>query len=112
MVPGRLAKAHESGDLVPAQWNWLRTAGEFSDERPLVEAVYADGRFAKFFPTLSHGTLRLRSVHTLQRFQEVCITPLSGDSYRVENPRLLDPTVVDSLRGALAVASEALASGG
>ncbi|MDT6981881.1 DUF6193 family natural product biosynthesis protein [Streptomyces lusitanus] len=110
MMPGRLARANESGDSVPAQWNWLRTAEEFSEERPLVEAAYADGRFGHFFPTLSHGTLRLRSVRREQGSQEVSITPLSEGSYRVENPRLLDPTVVDSLREALTVASEALAS--
>ncbi|MFF3752302.1 DUF6193 family natural product biosynthesis protein [Streptomyces sp. NPDC002018] len=111
-MSGRLARAHESGDPVPAQWNWLRTSEEFSEEHPLVEAAYTDGRFGHFFPTLSHGTLRLRSVNRQQGAQEVCITPLSGGSYRVENPRLLDPTVVDSLREALAVAFEALASDG
>ncbi|MFI9102510.1 DUF6193 family natural product biosynthesis protein [Streptomyces fildesensis] len=110
MMPGRLARAHESGDPVLAQWNWLRTAEEFSEERPLVEAAYADGRFGYFFPVLSHGTLRLRSVHRQQGDEEVSITPLSGDSYRVENSRLLDPTVVGSLKKAFSVASEALAS--
>ncbi|MFI7182103.1 DUF6193 family natural product biosynthesis protein [Streptomyces anthocyanicus] len=110
MMPGRLARAHESGDSVPAQWNWLRTAEEFSEERPLVEAAYADGRFGYSFPTLSHGTLRLRLVRREQGAQEVSITPLSGGSYRVENPRLLDPKVVDSLREALTLASEALAN--
>ncbi|MZE78155.1 DUF6193 family natural product biosynthesis protein [Streptomyces xinghaiensis] len=110
MMPGRLARTHESGDSVSAQWKWLRTAEEFSEERPLVEAAYADGRFGYFFPTLSHGTLRLRSMRRQREAQEVSITPLSGGSYRVENPRLLDPTVVDSLREALNVASEALTS--
>lgn len=110
MMPGRLAGAHESGDPVSAQWNWLRTAEEFSEERPLVEAAYIDGRFGFFFPILSHGALRFRSVHRQQGSQEVSIIPLSGGSYRVENPRLPDPAVVDSLREALAVASEVLAS--
>lgn len=110
MIPGRLARAHERGDSVPAQWNWLRTAQEFSEERPLVEAAYSDGRFGYFFPTLSHGTLRLRSVRREQGDQEVSITPLSGGSFRVEIPQLFDPTVVDSLKKALTVASRVLAS--
>lgn len=46
MMPGRLARAHESGDSVPAQWDGLRTAEEFFEGRLLVEAAYADGRFA------------------------------------------------------------------
>lgn len=110
MTLGRLARAHESGDPASAQWNWLRTDEEFSEERPLVEAAYTDGRFGHFFPTLSHGTLRLRSVHRQRGDREVSITPVVGGFYRVENHRLLDPRVVDSLKEALAVASEALAS--
>ncbi|MFD0009040.1 DUF6193 family natural product biosynthesis protein [Streptomyces sp. NPDC127178] len=111
MTPGRQARAHESGDPTPAQWDWLRTSEEFSEERPLVEAAYSDGRFGDFFPTLSHGTLRLRSRRRLQEDGEVCITPLSGGLYRVENACLHDQKVVDSLREALAVAYESLAGG-
>jgi hypothetical protein len=112
MMPGRLARAHESGDPVSAQWIWLRTDAEFSDERPIVEEAYLDGRFSDFFPTLSHGTLRLRSVRRQQGSPEVRITPLSGGSYRMEDLRSSNSTVVGSLREALNVASEALASDG
>ncbi|MFF7243494.1 DUF6193 family natural product biosynthesis protein [Embleya sp. NPDC008237] len=112
MMPGRLARAHDSGDPVPDQWNWLRTDEEFSEERPLVEAAYADGRFGDLFPSLSHGALRLRSMDAQNGAAEVRITPLSGGSYRVDNPRLLDPTVADSLRQALTVASEVLSGDG
>ncbi|MFC5145817.1 DUF6193 family natural product biosynthesis protein [Streptomyces aureoversilis] len=108
MTPGRLARAHESGDPALTQWNWLRTAEEFSEERSLVEAAYVDGRFDGLFPTLSHGTLRLSSAQRLQKAQEVCITPLSGGSYRVENVRLPVPKIVDSLREAFTAASKSL----
>ncbi|QNP70223.1 hypothetical protein IAG44_12705 [Streptomyces roseirectus] len=110
MTPGRLARIRESGDPVPAQWNWLRTAEEFHDERSLVEAFYADGRFNRFFPILSHGALRLRSVGLQQKAREVSVTPLSGGSYRVENLRLLDSAFPESLKKALDVASEVLVS--
>ena len=105
---GRLAKAHEVGDPTLAQWNWLRTAEEFINERPFVEAVHADGRFRELFPNLSHGTLRLGWSHGLQGAREVRICPLAEGSYRVEDTASSISRVVVTLRDALSLASESL----
>lgn len=111
LTPGRLAKAHESGNLVLAQWDWLRTAEEFAKGRALVEAAYADGRFDAYFPTLSHGALRLSSVQESTQSGWVRITPLSDGSFRVENGAFNPPEVVVSLEHALAAAYTWLSTG-
>jgi hypothetical protein len=103
--PGRLARVHEASDPTLAQWHWLRTAEEFSTERPIVEAAYADNRLSTLFPNLSHGVLRLSWDRGRQGARELRIIPLAGDSYRVEDTASPDAKIVLSLVEALATAA-------
>ncbi|MYT27081.1 hypothetical protein GTW69_43600 [Streptomyces sp. SID7760] len=112
MTLGRLAGAREAGESIPAQWTWLKTSDVFIEERPLVEAFHEDGRFNEFFPNLSHGTLRLSTNHGVQGAREVCVTPTSGDTYRVEDTGVRSSArTAASLQEALAVAAEFLTAG-
>lgn len=109
MTPGRLARARETGDSTPAQWKWLRTSEVFTEERPLVEAFHADGRFNDLFPNLSHGTLRLSTNYGIQGSREIQVTPTSGGAYRVEDTAAPGPgRHASSLEEAITAAAESL----
>ncbi|MBT2480361.1 DUF6193 family natural product biosynthesis protein [Streptomyces sp. ISL-94] len=109
MTPGRLARARETGESTPAQWKWLRTSEMFAEERPLVEAFRADGRFNDLFPNLSHGTLRLSTNYGIEGSQEIHVIPTPGGTYRVEDTAAPGPgRLAASLEEALAAAAESL----
>ncbi|GGQ40853.1 hypothetical protein GCM10010215_75500 [Streptomyces virginiae] len=106
---GRLARSHESGDPESSQWTWLLTAEEFTEERSLVNAAYADDRLRVLFPNLSHGTLRLSMERGRQGAREIHINRMDGGLYGAEDTALSDSRrVVDSLEAALAVAVDFL----
>ncbi|MFJ8334413.1 DUF6193 family natural product biosynthesis protein [Streptomyces sp. NPDC094437] len=109
MTLGRLARSLESGDPIAAQWDFLRKSEIYVAERELVHAVYADGRFRRLFPTLSHGTLGL----SLDRLgsaaaRGIRIIPLEGGSWRIEDSSSPAAKVVASLDEAIAAAAEFL----
>ncbi|MFF8844447.1 DUF6193 family natural product biosynthesis protein [Streptomyces sp. NPDC015127] len=106
MTPGRLARARESGDVTRAQWDWLCTAEVYADERSLVAAFHADGRFHRLFPNLSHGVLRLSFGNGVQGARELHIEPLGSGAYRVADTDHAEPAeVVASVGEAVAAAA-------
>ncbi|MEV5436013.1 DUF6193 family natural product biosynthesis protein [Streptomyces sp. NPDC052682] len=111
VTPGRQAKVHESDDPASAQWEWLLTAEVYAEERPLVAALHADGRFRSLFPALSHGTLRLNWAGGRQGAREVRITPLAGGGYRVEDTEGDVPRIAASLPEAVTAAAASLSGG-
>ncbi|MBT1105684.1 MULTISPECIES: DUF6193 family natural product biosynthesis protein [Streptomyces] len=106
---GRLARSLEGGDPIAAQWDFLRKSEVFVAERELIDSVYADDRFRRLFPALSHGTLRLSTDRLgAQGAREIHISPLVGGSYRVEDTASSIAKVAASLKKALAAAAESL----
>ncbi|QIP84561.1 hypothetical protein GLX30_11575 [Streptomyces sp. Tu 2975] len=109
MVPGRLARAREEGDVTRAQWDRLCTAEVYADERSLVTAFHEDGRFHRLFPNLSHGVLRLSFGDGVQGARELHVVPMGGGPYRVIDTQQVESAeVVASLDEAVAVAARCL----
>jgi hypothetical protein len=109
MTPGRLARDRESGDVTSAQWDWLCTAEVYADERSMVVAFKADGRFHRLFPNLSHGVLRLSFGDGVQGARELHVVPREGGAYRVIDTQHPESgEVVASLDEAVAVAASCL----
>ncbi|MFD6917507.1 DUF6193 family natural product biosynthesis protein [Streptomyces virginiae] len=77
-----LARVLASPDTVAAQWEWLRSAPEFSDELPLLDAVYADNVLRSYFPDLSHRSIELCRSFS-DRTDSVSITVLGAGRFRV-----------------------------
>lgn len=112
MALTRLAAAREAGDPIPTQWDWLLNSDIFEEERPLVAAVHADGRFRRLFPNLSHGVLRLSVNLGMQGSREIHIIPLGGGLYRVEDTALPgSQATVGGLNEAVEAAGELLDRG-
>lgn len=106
---GRLAKAHERGDPTSAQWQWLLSADEFVDERPLVEAAYAHHQVRTLFPNLSHGTLRLSWGSGRQGAREIHVSPDAGGVYRLGGSAFPEVLIEGSLREVIAAVADLLA---
>jgi hypothetical protein len=111
MVPNHLAQGRQEGNMVPAQWDWLRNSDVFIDSHQMVERAYSDGRFAELFPVLTHGTLRLIKNYWADASREIMITPLTAGSFLVEDTSAADGGArADSVEQALQVAFEYLNS--
>ncbi len=85
---GSGARAYEQGESTAAQWRELLTADWCREERPLVEAAYADTRLREIFPGLSHGALRFDAPLGTPRGRVAIVVPLADGTVRVER---IDP---------------------
>lgn len=111
MTPGRLARAREAGDVVRAQWDWLRTAEVHAGERDLLTAFHEDGRFDGLFPVLTHGVLRLGFGGGDPAARAITVAPEDG-AYRVTDTGVPDPgEVAASAPDAVAAAARRLTGG-
>ncbi|WP_143667122.1 DUF6193 family natural product biosynthesis protein [Streptomyces sp. ms184] len=112
MTLTRLAEARETGDPVPAQWDWLLNSEIFEEERPIVEAAHVEYRLRRLFPNLSHGSLRLSTNLGVQGSREIHINPLVSGRYRVEDTSVSSSSLeTGSLMEAVAAATEFLDRG-
>ncbi|GAA4233424.1 hypothetical protein GCM10022254_35850 [Actinomadura meridiana] len=102
-----LARVLASPDPVRAQWDYLRTAPVFHDDRVLVDAAFGNAVLRSFFPDLSHRTLQL-SRSFRDRQGAVRIAP-GEDGYSVSRSGGTEPHgPLESLDRAIAVAAELL----
>lgn len=103
MSPGLLADARDDAEIVSRMWRSLLTDEVFIEERPLVEAVFANERFRNFFPGLSHGTLRLSMDLGRRGGREVHLVPMRAGGYRIEDTHRNVSMTEPSLEGAIHV---------
>jgi hypothetical protein len=78
-----VAKYYESGDPATGQWKALLTDEAYTDERPLVQAVYSDGRFIDMLPGLTHGVLTLNNDVDRPNGPHVRLTPRPAGGFTV-----------------------------
>jgi hypothetical protein len=78
-----LARVLASPDPIAAQWDWLRSAPEFRDDRDLVDAAHLDPVLRSYFPDLSHRSLQLARSFT-DREGAVRISWQQSGGYRVQ----------------------------
>lgn len=109
MRPTRLAWAYDSGDPISAQWDWLRTSEDFSEERFLMNAAYESERLRQLFPYLSHGTLCLTVEHGVRSARVIRMSRIASADYRVEVSSMADSVRrVQSLGEAVSAAVDLL----
>ncbi|GKQ41779.1 hypothetical protein ALMP_82920 [Streptomyces sp. A012304] len=103
-----LARVLASPDPIAAQWDWLRSAPEFCDDRDLVDAAHRDPVLRSYFPDLSHRSLQLSRSFT-DREGAVRIS-LQDGGYRVQQSgESSQGREYASIEAAVAAASELLA---
>lgn len=85
MAYSALALAYEEGNPVEFQWRTLLQDDDFTEVRPLLEAVYAVESFRSLFPLISHNTqLRLHDDADNKSARQFWITMRSSGIYHVE----------------------------
>ncbi|MFI6897857.1 hypothetical protein ACIBM4_27475 [Streptomyces sp. NPDC050256] len=73
----------ESGEPVVAQWSDLLTSDFYRGQWNLLRCVHADEVLREFFPTISHGALRLRIDPLDWASRQVLVRELDGGRYEV-----------------------------
>ncbi|MFF2820313.1 hypothetical protein ACFVT9_32895 [Kitasatospora cineracea] len=80
---GRFARALEAGDVTPEQWSVVLESEFHAPDRELLRALHADDLVRGLFPTVTHGTLRLRERPIEQGGRHFLVDRLDGERCRV-----------------------------
>jgi hypothetical protein len=84
MQLGEFARALEAGDPTPLQWSELLSSDFHSKQRNLLTRIHADAELRQFFPTITHGVVRLRVDALDGGSRQVLVDELDKDRYAVK----------------------------
>ncbi|WP_406136650.1 alpha/beta fold hydrolase [Streptomyces sp. NBC_01089] len=85
MELGEFARALEVGELTPLQWSELLSSDFHRRQWNLLHRLHADEVLRNMFPSLTHGSVRLRVDALDATSRQVLVHELSGERYEVIN---------------------------
>ncbi|WP_327316925.1 hypothetical protein [Streptomyces sp. NBC_01235] len=102
-------RALERGEPTSSQWSALLSSDFYKGQRNLLRRIHADETLRGFFPTISHGAVRLRVEPLDGASRQLLVAELEGERYEVLRAGVPGPTwvevpagdLIDHLRAAL-----------
>ncbi len=98
---GEFVRAIENGEPASAQWAHLLSSEFHRPRRDLLRRIHEDETLGVFYPTISHGAVRLRVDAADGASRQVLVQELEGEPYKVLRVGVPDSTWVDVPAGDL-----------